>query len=429
MGWQVHKLGDLCNIEKGNIGITKAIAGEYPLVVLGEERKTHNEYQFEDDAVIIPLVSSTGHGHRSMKRIHFQSGKFALGSILCAVTPKDKSKVSAQYLFQYLDLNKENELVSRMRGMANVSLPMSAIADIDIPLPPFKEQIEIVERLGSLQKSNKAISDELSNQVTFLKHLRQQILQDAIQGKLVPQNPEDEPASKLLERIIAEKELLVKQKKIKKEKSLPPIKPEDIPFEIPDGWVWCRLSEVSNFIDYRGKTPNKVSAGIKLITAKNVKYGFYSTLPEEFISPVDYNKHMTRGIPRNGDILFTTEAPLGNACILNYDKQFALAQRIITIQPILFDNKFLLFSILSKTFQNQLIEKQSGLAAKGIKSKRLSEVFINLPPLPEQHRIVQKIDQLMKYCDELEATIQQNQNYTQELLQVALKEALEPDNL
>ncbi len=97
MSLQKIRLGDICTIEKGNIGITKAIPGEYPLVVLGEERKTHNEYQFDDEAVIIPLVSSTGHGHRSMKRIFFQRGKFAVGSILCAVIPKDKTKLSAEF--------------------------------------------------------------------------------------------------------------------------------------------------------------------------------------------------------------------------------------------------------------------------------------------------------------------------------------------
>ena len=114
MSWGMAKLGEVCTIEKGNIGIMKAIPGEYPLVVLGEERKTHKEFQFDDEAVIIPLVSSTGHGHRSMKRIFFQTGKFSVGSILCAVIPKDRTQLSAEFLYRYLDLNKEKELVSRM---------------------------------------------------------------------------------------------------------------------------------------------------------------------------------------------------------------------------------------------------------------------------------------------------------------------------
>ncbi|MFM8744683.1 MAG: restriction endonuclease subunit S, partial [Cytophagales bacterium] len=113
------RLGDICTVEKGTTGINKAIPGKYPLVVTSEERKSHSNFQFDDEAVIIPLVSSTGHGHKSLKRIHFQTGKFALGTILCAVIPKDKTQLSAEYLYRYLDLNKERELVSRMRGMAN----------------------------------------------------------------------------------------------------------------------------------------------------------------------------------------------------------------------------------------------------------------------------------------------------------------------
>ncbi len=99
MSWKKVKLGEICTIEKGATGIQKAIQGDYPLVVTSEERKSHNEYQFDDEAVIIPLVSGTGHGHSSIKRIHFQTGKFALGSILCAVIPKNKKQLSAEPSF------------------------------------------------------------------------------------------------------------------------------------------------------------------------------------------------------------------------------------------------------------------------------------------------------------------------------------------
>jgi type I restriction enzyme S subunit len=114
MSLKTALLGSVCHIEKGNIGILKAIPGEYPMVVTGEERKSHNEYQFDAEAVLIPLVSGTGHGHASIKRLHYQTGKFALGSILCAVIPKNKTELSAEYLFRYLSLNKDNELVARM---------------------------------------------------------------------------------------------------------------------------------------------------------------------------------------------------------------------------------------------------------------------------------------------------------------------------
>ena len=93
-------------MEKRTTGIQKAAPGDIPLVVTAEERKSHNEYQFDDEAVIIPLVSGTGHGHASIKRLHFQKGKFALGSILCAVIPKDQNVLNTEYLFRFLNLHK-----------------------------------------------------------------------------------------------------------------------------------------------------------------------------------------------------------------------------------------------------------------------------------------------------------------------------------
>src|SRR5690606_29436312 len=116
MSWAKKTIGELCLIEKGKIGIQKATPGEYPLVVTAEERLSHNEYHFEGNAVVIPLVSSTGHGHRSLKRIHFQSGKFAVGNILCVVMPNNENILRADYLYRFLDLNREKELVGRMRG-------------------------------------------------------------------------------------------------------------------------------------------------------------------------------------------------------------------------------------------------------------------------------------------------------------------------
>jgi type I restriction enzyme S subunit len=428
MSWPTVKLGDICTIEKGQTGIQKAIPGSYPLVVTSEERKSHNEFQFDDEAVIIPLVSGTGHGHASIKRLHYQKGKFALGSILCAVIPKDKTILNPEYLFRFLDLNKENELVARMRGMANVTLPMKEIAKIEIPLPPLNEQIAFVNDYKILVAKNSLLLEELDGQLNLIKQLRHSFLREAMQGKLVKLKylEGQETGQQLLEKIKAEKAKLIVEKKIRKEKELAPITAVEIPFEIPENWTWCRLQTISNFIDYRGKTPNKIKDGIKLITAKNVKFGFFSSSPEEFISEAEYSSHMSRGIPKNGDLLFTTEAPLGNACILNVDNKFALAQRIITIQPILINNLFFLNALLSDAIQKQLIKKQSGATAKGIKSSRLTQVLIPLPPIQEQQLIVAKLNELMVSCDYLEQSIKESKVYNDMLLQQVLREALQP---
>ncbi len=142
--FEVKPLGEVCTVAKGNTGIKKSITGEYPLVTTSEERGSNNSFQFDCDAVCIPLVSSSGHGHASLKRVHFQSGKFALGTILAAVVPKNKNLLSAKYLYYYLNNFKEELIVSLMRGMANVSLSVTKIETIEIIIPPMVKQLELI---------------------------------------------------------------------------------------------------------------------------------------------------------------------------------------------------------------------------------------------------------------------------------------------
>ncbi len=137
-------LDEVCNITKGKTGIKKAIEGAYPMVTTGVVRGSNNTYQFDASAVCIPLVSSTGHGHASINRIHYQSGKFALGSILAAVIPRDENKLLTKYLFYYLSTYKDEIIVPLMKGMANVTLSITKIKTIPILLPSINKQIEIV---------------------------------------------------------------------------------------------------------------------------------------------------------------------------------------------------------------------------------------------------------------------------------------------
>lgn len=141
------KLKDLCKIEKGKIGITKAIEGEYPLVVTAEERGSHNEWHFNEPATIVPLVSSTGHGHASIKRLHYADGKYAVGNILATLIPMDHGYLNAKYLYVYLTINKEELLVSQMTGAANVSLTLTRLAEVEIEVPDYETQLKVIENM------------------------------------------------------------------------------------------------------------------------------------------------------------------------------------------------------------------------------------------------------------------------------------------
>jgi len=429
MSWAKAKLGKICKIEKGSTGINKAIPGVYPMVVTSEARKSHNEYQFDDDAVIIPLVSSTGHGHKSLKRIHFQQGKFALGSILCAVIPKDKTLLNAAYLYRYLDLHKDDELVARMKGMANVTLPIKEIAQIEIPLPPIKEQIEFTKKYYRLESNSESLSAQFASQLDLLKKLRQQILQDAVQGKLAPQDPNDEPASVLLQKIKAEKEQLIREKKIRQEKPLPAIKPEDIPFEIPENWVWCRLEEVG-IVNPRNHLPDDTEVSFIPMNLISANYGTY---PEYLLKKW---KEIKNGFTHfaDDDIAIAKITPCfenSKACIFKNLKNGVGAGTtelyVFRPNPKNISPEYIYINLKTQRFLNNGERIMRGVAGQQrVPSEYFRELIIPLPPLNDQHRIVTKVAQLMSLCDDLEQTMKQNQAYTRQLLQVALKEALEP---
>ncbi|SMP71286.1 type I restriction enzyme, S subunit [Serratia sp. CC22-02] len=235
-----------------------------------------------------------------------------------------------------------------------------------------------------------------------IKKLRELILELAVRGKLVPQDPNDEPASDLLRSNEKRKQELAKDGSMKTAAN-GNINVADYYLETPKNWSWIRLGNLARFIDYRGKTPKKTESGIRLITAKNIKKGFIDLNPEEFIAEQDYQSWMTRGFPKNGDILFTTEAPLGNAAIIDLNDKFALAQRSICFQWHIPEiSPFMLIQILAKPFQSQLNDQSTGMTATGIKAAKLKEIPVILPPILEQKKVVARVKELMSLCDQLE---------------------------
>lgn len=201
---------------------------------------------------------------------------------------------------------------------------------------------------------------------------------------------------------------MAKKKQLTLEEKLEEAIVKDGPYEVPGNWVWSKLRVFCNFIDYRGKTPSKTDTGIRLITAKNIKKGYISLDPEEFIAESDYDTWMTRGIPRYGDVILTTEAPLGNVAQLFFTEKYALAQRAITLSII--DGmmqEYLKFVLLSPNIQGNLNQMATGTTVKGIKASRLKELPLPVPPLKEQQRIVDRIESLFEKLDKAKELIEE----------------------
>jgi len=145
------RLGEVCFITKGISSSTKTEPGLYPLLTTAENPTTSDNYQFDSDAVCVPLISSTGHGRATLKRIHYASGKFALANLLAAVQPRDKDKLSTKYLYYILGFKKDS-IALLMKGAANVSMNVEDLAKFQIPLQPLEVQQEIVAEIDGYQK-------------------------------------------------------------------------------------------------------------------------------------------------------------------------------------------------------------------------------------------------------------------------------------
>ena len=413
----VYVFAQKCNVKLGGIDVSLAKF---------LDMKTFDKYHVEEymvDGDII--INSTGNGTLGRIGIFRDSDRindFVIVPDSHVTIIRAGNQMIKDYLFFALKYHQPY-LEKLGEGSTNqTELRPSTVAELFIPVPPIGEQERIVAKLQEVLPmadvygmKEKSLQDYNKD---FPVQLKKSILQEAVQGKLVPQDPTDESASVLLERIRAEKERLIKAGKIKRDKHESVIFRRDnshyekrgseevciddyLPFELPNNWQWERLINLYNFIDYRGSTPTKIDSGVPLITAKNVKKGYIDYKIKDYISEEEYCTRQSRGISQRGDILFTTEAPLGNVALADLE-QFSAGQRLITLQQYtahpLINNNLIMYFMLSDCFQSQLIEQSTGTTVKGIKADKLKQLWIPVPPLQEQVRILAQLRKVLEAC-------------------------------
>ena len=194
---------------------------------------------------------------------------------------------------------------------------------------------------------------------------------------------------------------------------------------VPDGWLTPSLTDLFRFIDYRGKSPKKSDHGKRLISAKNIEKGYLSNEPVEYLSEKTYRDWMSRGFPKKGDILFVTEGhTMGFAASNDREDEFALAQRIITLQPWHpLETRCFLFFMMSSLFQDLIRLNATGSAAVGIKAARLRGLPLPFPPVAEQREIVRRVEALFALSDQIEAQCQRSRRRVEKLTQSVLAKA------
>ena len=446
--WKKVKIGDICKIVKGTTGIASAEPGQYPLVVTAEERKTCSTYQFDCEAVCIPLVSSSGHGKKSLKNVHYQSGKFALGTILCAVIPNNPQELDARYLHQYLQFYKDIILVPLMKGAANVSLSMKDIATVEFPLPPIERQRELSNLFVSLQEKQKELSAEYEKQTEYAKLLRQNILQQAIEGKLTAdwrkQNPvqkgnPDYDAEALFEQIqkgevspslqpasqfSATPSAGSNAARNARSKTLAPITNEEKPFEIPEGWKWVRLGNVSRINGgYSFKSTEYTEKGIRVIRISDFnENGFVNS---KIVRYKDSDAIKPYHLEEKNILMALTGGTVGKSFFVSsLDETMAVNQRVATIKIDNIRPEYVNILVKSLTAQ-KIIQEAKHSSNDNISLPDLTEMPFSLPPLKEQEEIVNKVETLLAKVTTLENQIQDRKLLSDKLIFGIIKENLE----
>jgi type I restriction enzyme, S subunit len=307
-----------------------------------------------------------------------------------------------------------------------------------LTIPDKAEQVRMVKRYLTGSKVSRKCSVEITNQKQLLSQLKQAILQEAIQGKLTAdwraQNPNVEPANELLKRIKADKEKLVKEKKIKKEKPLPPISADEVSFELPEGWVWCRLDDLFDVRSgvTKGKKYVEPLLNIPYLRVANVQRGFLdlSTIKTIEVPISEKEKYLLQ----SNDLLVTEGGDpdkVGRCSIWNNEVLGCIHQNHIfclrEVTPETLFTSFFPFAINSKFAQKYFLStnKQTTNLAS-INKTILRSLPIALPPFDEQCVIYKKTEALKEKCRVLETEITQSEAHAQMLMQAVLKEAFEP---
>jgi type I restriction enzyme, S subunit len=470
------RLEDIASMEKGLTSIQSALPGEFPLVTTAERKSHCDHFDFDGRAAIVPLVSSTGHGSATLNRLHYHEGKFALGTILCAIFPYSEEIVSARFIFEYLSAFKEELLVSRMTGTANVTLTLGRIGAVPIPVvaPNVQRRSEqlmtLCDELEAAQLERESRRDRLTaatyhhlnngtdskplrKHVQFfighlprltarpeqIKQLRQTILNLAVRGQLGTQHSDDESATKLLSRKAILPDGYRRRRKVLKEQSLAPT--GDIFPPIPPSWE-CRdiqsLYEMNVIIDYadgnHGALYPRASefgdSGVLFVTAKDLIRGKVG-----WSSCAKLNEHraqeLTKGWAQGGDVLLTHNATVGRVARVEPEAGRFLLGTSVTFYRLnsnVVDPNYFFHFLQSRIWQGQLEAIMQQTTRNQVSIQKQAFFQVTIPPLAEQHRIVATVDKLMPLCDQLEAQLTSAQTDTSRLLEAVLYNSLNAGN-
>ena len=281
------------------------------------------------------------------------------------------------------------------KSIANLMIPLAPLNELHRIVVKIKELLPYVDRYTASYEKLEQFSAK------FPEDMKKSILQYAIQGKLVEQRAEEGTGEELYQQIQAKKQLLIAEKKIKKEKPLAEITEEEIPFDIPESWKWVRLSDIIDVRDGTHDSPKYVPMGIPLVTSKNLSNGTIDYGNVKYITQEDADKINARSMVDDDDILFAMIGSIGNPVLVKKDREFCIKNMALFKKHANTDISMRYMYWFFFFIQYKLKKEASGGVQSFISLSRFREYLVPLPPFAEQTRIVAKIEELLPLCERL----------------------------
>ncbi|MBD7971093.1 restriction endonuclease subunit S [Paenibacillus gallinarum] len=421
VNWRWVKIGDIFNVRGGKRVPRgyKLLTTKTPYVYLRvadmkDGSITSNDLHYVDEEVYQGIKNYTISSNDLYLTIAGTIGKVGIipeefdGALLTENAVKiEISHVNKLFVKLLLESPiVQNQFQQAVNKVAQPKLSIRNINQVMIPLPPLSVQLELINRISELERKIKLYSElkldiDLLNS-NFPMNLEKSILQYAMQGRLVVQDPNDEPAQQLIEKIQLEKERLIKDKVIKKEKPLLPITEEEIPFDIPSSWEWVRLGDISKVIEYgTSQKTSEFEQKVPVLRMNNIVNGEISYDKLKYVN--EDIKDLPKLYLKHQDILFNRtnsyELVGKSACYKGEDNRFSFASYLIRVEILktfvspIYINYYLNSYLCRKTQIEPHIIQQNGQA--NFNGTKLKNIIIPLPPLKEQNRIVQQIEKML----------------------------------
>lgn len=422
--WEWVKFGEICNVING---FTPSKSnpkfwnnGSIPWFTIADVRSqgrfiNYTEQSITEEAIsknsdrIVPkdsilLCCTASVGEYAYANIALTTNQQFNGLV---IKDEYKSVVYPMYVYEFIKTLKRTLLLQAGKTTINF-VSVKKVSNIALPLPPLEEQKRIVAKIEELmpyvEQYDKAYTEVEELNKKFPEDMQKSILQYAIQGKLVERREEDGTAEDLYKQIQEEKKKLIKEGKIKKTKVLPEITEDEIPFDIPENWKWVRLGELLyKLTDGTHSTPKYTATGVPFISVKDISSGKMDFSNTKFISQEEHESLYKRCDPERDDILLTKVGTTGIPVIVDTDKEFSLfvSVALLKFNTELIYNKYFMYVIKAPVVQIQARENTRGVGNKNWVMRDIANTILPLPPLGEQKRIVEKIEEMLPQTKQL----------------------------